>query len=486
MAAAAPRSLYNKDYNNFAPRIALAYDLSGDGKTVIRAGWGMFYDAFSQDIFLAHIPYNCTFCPGPAYTGVGVAADRLRRPERQSHHDRRRRSTTRHRRLGSYFGVDPNIRTPYVQNWNLNIQRQISNKIMAQIGYVGSKGTKLFRFRDINQPTQAQITAFDLSQCATWGQTAPNCFIAGFDGPDGVNFNVPRTTFPNFFYVNQEESTANSIYNALQASLHMNAWHGLSLQANYVWSHSIDDASDLEDFIPNAAQPNNSLEHQGGARQFQLRHPQPIQLELHLPGSEVRRRVRQAEEWMGHRRRPQPAGRPALQLQLQLPGRLLRLGRRLRPPRCGRSGSLRQRAGQLPRPDVVRGALARSATPRPTRHRAIATVFQAPATSAAWDATHCAARRSRSSTSRCSKTRSSPSACNLQLRAEFFNLFNHPNFANPVLPNFIADPGVNGIDSVGRGVGSYALTATGDVGIGNPFLGGGGPRGLQVAAKITF
>ena len=55
-----------------------------------------------------------------------------------------------------------------------------------------------------------------------------------------------------------------------------------------------------------------------------------------------------------------------------------------------------------------------------------------------------------------------------------------------MLPNFIADPGVNGIASNGRGIGSYALTATGDVGIGNPFLGGGGPRGMQVAAKISF
>ncbi|HZD30194.1 MAG TPA: hypothetical protein VE779_00895, partial [Candidatus Angelobacter sp.] len=74
----------------------------------------------------------------------------------------------------------------------------------------------------------------------------------------------------------------------------------------------------------------------------------------------------------------------------------------------------------------------------------------------------------------------------LQLRAEFFNILNHPNFANPVLPNFIADPGVNGISGTGRGIGYYALTATGDVGIGNPFLGGGGPRGLQFAAKISF
>jgi hypothetical protein len=74
----------------------------------------------------------------------------------------------------------------------------------------------------------------------------------------------------------------------------------------------------------------------------------------------------------------------------------------------------------------------------------------------------------------------------LQLRAEFFNLLNHPNFANPELPNFIADPATNGLDSNGRGIGNLALTATGDVGIGNPFLGGGGPRGVQFVAKITF
>ncbi len=84
----------------------------------------------------------------------------------------------------------------------------------------------------------------------------------------------------------------------------------------------------------------------------------------------------------------------------------------------------------------------------------------------------------------------------LQLRAEFFNLLNHPNFANPELPAFIADPSVNGISNAvtapcrgvpfGRGCGNLALTATGDIGIGNPFLGGGGPRGVQFVAKFTF
>ena len=89
----------------------------------------------------------------------------------------------------------------------------------------------------------------------------------------------------------------------------------------------------------------------------------------------------------------------------------------------------------------------------------------------------------------------------MQLRAEFFNLLNHPNFASPFLPLFIADPASGPSNSLcngnkgcgfqalsGRevGTGGFALGATGDVGIGNPFLGGGGPRGIQLAAKFTF
>jgi hypothetical protein len=81
----------------------------------------------------------------------------------------------------------------------------------------------------------------------------------------------------------------------------------------------------------------------------------------------------------------------------------------------------------------------------------------------------------------------------LELRFEFYNLLNHPNFSSPLWPNFLSDPsafGVNGCStwysSNGHLCGFLPITTTADVGPGYPFLGGGGPRSIQLAAKFTF
>jgi len=65
--------LYNPDKKDFAPRLSLAWDMTGKGKTVIRAGYGMFFDSFSQDMVLGHLPYAPFFDPGPAYNNIGPA-----------------------------------------------------------------------------------------------------------------------------------------------------------------------------------------------------------------------------------------------------------------------------------------------------------------------------------------------------------------------------------------------------------------------------
>jgi hypothetical protein len=458
--------LYGKDFNNFAPRVAFAYDMTGKGTTVIRGGWGLFYDAFSQDMFLGHLPWNCVFCPGPAYPGLGpqalvtgaVSGNPLAAgtPVYSGYGPE-----------GDFFAVDPHMRTPYVQNFNLNLQQQMGSKTVLQIGYVGSKGTKLFQFLDINQPSQAQITAADL-------------------GCDCINsYSVPRAVSPNFFYLNQERSSANSIYNALQVSLRTSGWHGLTSQANYVWSHSIDTASDLEDFEPNEAQPQNSTNPAGdrGNSSFDIRQRFTWNFTYQIPkmGGSMQRlkngwgvdgvlNLQDGQPWHLNYEfegdysgagegfdRPDQISAP--QYSPGNPSQYLNLSSFAAP--C--TWNPAQNPGATDESNCVPGTrhfgdLGRNSLRGPTFKEFNFSVFKDTAL-----AEH----------------------VTLTLRAEFFNLLNHPNFSNPLLPNFIGDVGAPDA-ATGQHSGYYSLTATGDVGIGNPFLGGGGPRGVQFAAKITF
>src|SRR6202011_120774 len=156
--------LYEPDYNNWGPRVSVAWDVTGKGKTVMRVGYGIFYDAFSQDMFIGHLPENSGFDPGPAYSGFGPnpISSANANPGALDPAFLVYGSATG---MGDAFGVDRHVRTPYMQNFNLNFQQELSRRTVLQIGYVGSNGHKLLRFRDINQPSQAEITAADLA-CA--------------------------------------------------------------------------------------------------------------------------------------------------------------------------------------------------------------------------------------------------------------------------------------------------------------------------------
>jgi hypothetical protein len=274
---------------------------------------------------------------------------------------------------------------------------------------------------------------------------------------------VPRTAFPQLFYVNQEESTAGSIYHSLQASLRVSDWHGLSTQANFVWSHSIDNASDLEDFIPNAAQPNNSL---------------APELERGNSNFDIRRRF----SWNFTYQFPAGSGSFAkLKSGWGLDGTASLQDGQPFTFNYNFEGDYSGSGEGFDRPDVV-GPVQYGSAPYNFINLSS---FQVPCTFG--NSTHLDG----SGDSNCQagsrhfgdlrrnvlfgpsfkefnlgifKNTAITERVNLQLRADFFNVFNHPNFSNPELPGFIADPGVNGIDPLtGRGIGSYALTATGDV-----------------------
>ncbi|MGA2414143.1 MAG: carboxypeptidase regulatory-like domain-containing protein [Candidatus Sulfotelmatobacter sp.] len=459
--------LYGKDLNNFAPRVALAYDVTGQGKTVVRAGWGLFYDAFSQDIFLGHLPWNCIFCPGPAYPGLGPnalgegsATGGVITPGVPVY--------SGFGPEGDFFSVDPHLRTPYVQNFNLNLQQQLGSRTVLQVGYVGSIGIKLFQFLDINQPSQAQITAADL---------ACDCINSG---------SVPRAVAPNFYYLNQEKSSANSNYHSLQASLRTSNWHGLASQANFVWSHSIDTASDLEDFEPNESQPTNSTNPAGdrGNSSFDIRRRFTWNFTYQFP------------KMSGSMQKLKNGWGLDGILNLQ-DGQPWHLNYEFEGDYSG-SGEGFDRPDEISKPQY---------SSNPAQYLNLS-AFAAPCTwgnpknDGSSDETNCIpGTRHFGSEGRNSlhgpsfkefnfsvfKDTSLAEHVTMTLRAEFFNLVNHPNFVNPFLPNFIADIGAPNAATGGYGPGAYyPITATGDVGIGNPFLGGGGPRGVQFAAIFKF
>ena len=435
--------LYPKDWNNISPRVSAIWDTKGDGKTVLRAGWGLYYDAFSQDFFVGQIPYN-TFSPGPAYNqeqftfspaasivpGAPVFPDSgfsTSLPTLQGFPD--------------VWTVDPHLQTPYVMNYNVNLQRQLGRNAAVQIGYVGSLGRHLFRFRDINQATP----------------TTPS-------------------PYPNYEFINQFESSASSHYNALQVSVKLIAWHGVTSTMNYTLSKSIDNASDGQDYVPQASQPDDSTHpnREEGPSNFDQRHRFTWYFTYEIGQA---RGQGFKSGWSINGIVTLASGMPYNPV-FYFTG-----------PNYNGSGEY------FGRGDIVGDPYA--GTGDPSRFLNLS-AFQAPCNPDGQGG--CAGGEHFGNQTRnefygpsyknvdLSLVKNTPIGRTvLQFRVDCFNIFNHPNFSNPVLPNFFVDFTQNGVNPVNnRGQGFLPLTATPDVGSGNPFLGGGGPRTFQLAARITF
>lgn len=482
--AVGPNRLYQPDYRNVSPRVSAAWDVTGKGRTVIRAGYGVFYDAFSQDLFLGHLPFSSSFDPGVAYSGL-PGAGQISFGSPSGPFTQGVPVFSGYSPMADEFGVDPHIRTPYLQNYNLNIQQQITRKMVVQLGYVGSAGHKLFDFRDINQPSAAQILASDCPNgpAATPGQPCPGGSITFVPGP--LN--------PGRNYIYWMEAASSSNYNSLQASWHLDNWHGLTTSVNYTWSHSIDNASDGEDYVPNAAQPTDStsIASNRGNSNFDIRNRFTWNFVYQIPDDNSSRLKILRNGW---------GLNGIVTVQSGAPFHMI-----LESDDYDGAGTF------FPKPDVIAPLQYNHSDPTQFLNLAsfavpctpIATGFNGKAGTCTPGTRHFGneGRNSllgpnyRQFDLALSKRTNITERLKMELRFEAYNLFNHPNFASPLWPNFLSDPTVTGVPPNGQSSifaanghlqGFLPLTVTADTGIGYPVIGGGANRSLQIAAKFTF
>jgi len=387
-----PRSGYAADWNNFAPRIGLAWSLGANAETVIRTGYGVYFDQsplapgeglyFNSPYFdlnfyfsLPNLPLTL-YDPFPRNFPVPL-------PD-------------------TAFGFDPDLRTAYVQHWNFGIQRQFWRNSIVEVSYVGSKGTKLLISRDINQPRPSQQQP----------NLRPNPFF------DEINF---------------QESSGNSIYHSLQARFQQRLTAGLSVLGSYTWGRSIDNASGIfaSSGDPNFPQDSFNLAAERGRSNFDVNHRFSMSYSWELPFGKGRR-------WLGD------AGlATALLSGWQTYGVItLQTGRPFTVallPEFDNSNTGRSNLGfgANDRPNLVGDAEISNQTPE----RWFNTVaFAIPTYGTFGNAGRNIIDGPSFQNVNFSllKNTSLSENLNLQLRAEFFNLFNHPNFGLP--DNFVGSP----------------------------------------------
>jgi hypothetical protein len=446
------RHAYNRDLNNFGPRVGFAWNPLP--KTVVRGAYGIYHDYIPQDLLIANFTNSAGLATNPigprpvlsltnAYNSAAWSGQTPSAPVVGSIPPPYPPSGA------DIFFTPRNLVTPYAQNWNLNVEQQLSQAVALQLGYVGSKGTKLVRLRDANQA------------------------FADGSRPNG-----------NYGFMDEFATISGSTYHAFQATLRTRNWRGLSGFAGYTFSKSLDDASDGIDFnfatvaIP---QDSNNLAAEHGPSNFDTRHRFTAAFSYQLPRFGGPKRL--IEGWEINTIVTAQSGRPV--------------------PIVNSNDTSAQNANVFPtpanfhqRPNLVPGINPINSNWRSAPNSIgylNGAAFTQPNYAAANSLVPSFGTLGRNTiygphflNVDFAVTKNTPltEKLKLQLRAELFNIFNHPNFA---LPNFFVSPTTFADGTTtGAGPNQGLISQTPDQAQTNPGLGGGGPRVIQIGLKLVF
>ncbi len=509
-------SPYNGDHTNFAPRAGFAWDPWGTGKTVIRGGGGLVYEvvnwqafmAFNNSFGLSNIPTgfqgvtpgggtikagNLTVFPGqwdtgPVFGNIGPSSLSCD-PETAN--------------PCGIMSVDRNLTTPFVANWTLNVQHAFTPNLSLEVAYVGNHGFNLVGIRDINQPPVGSgWTPAALTACL-------NSALTGYNNcaPDGGAEQAARpfnTKFPFLSNIFQMGNIYKSNYNGLQATLTARNFHGFSGVAGYTYSHALDDVGANWHFGYGNGLPMNSyntgLEYANS--DFDMRHRLTLSLTYAIPGRKSFAQL--LEGWqltsIVTLDSPQPWGVIDLGTDVAGTGALP-----FNPP-----------ANSVNRWDFFGNPNAFTSGPTPIPFSGGASNTACAAKALALDGGSPGAATAALNLFGCyvkgggmmlppalgtfgtmrrnsfndsgfrnwdfsiAKNWKFGERFNAQFRAEFFNVLNHPNFANPY-------GGQNGLglnDPSALPFGCGCVTP--DVAAANPIIGSGGARAVQLGLKLSF